>query len=73
MNIHYNDRTNLLYIRFDDRKQTVINKRIADNIVLDIGKNGRVIGIEILDASKYVNLERLFPVRYEVSKKFAKV
>ena len=65
MNIYYNDRTNLLYIRLDDRKQTVINKRIAENIVLDIGEKGRVIGIEILDASKYVNLERLLPIKYK--------
>ena len=36
-------------------------------MVLDIGKGDRIMGIEILDASKHVTLERLLPVKYEVS------
>lgn len=68
MNILYNDKSDLLYIRLDDRKQDVINRRIADDIVLDIGEDDRIVGIEILDASRHVTLERLFPVKYEVSK-----
>jgi len=65
MNILYNDKTDLLYIRLDDRKQEAINRRISEDIVLDIGENEKVIGIEILDASRHVNLERLLPVKYE--------
>ncbi len=68
MNISYNDKTDLLYIRLDDRKQDVMNRRVSEDIVLDIGENDRIIGIEILDASKHITLERLLPVRYEVSK-----
>lgn len=68
MNIFYDDKTDLLYIRLDDRKQEVMNKRVSENIVLDIGENERVVGIEILDASKSVNLERLLPVKYEALK-----
>ena len=64
MNILYNDKTDLLYIRLDDRKHEVINRRVSDDIVLDVGENDKVIGIEILDASKHVNLERLLPVKY---------
>ena len=69
MNIFYNDKKDLLYIRFDDNKQDVINKRISENIVLDIGKDEKVIGIEILDASKNVNLNQLLPIKYEATKK----
>ena len=29
--------------------------------------NKKIIGIEILDASKHINLERLLPVEYRVS------
>ncbi len=65
MNILYNDKTDLLYIRLDDRKQEVVNRRVSEDIVLDIGEDEKVIGIEILDASKRVNLERLLPVKYE--------
>ena len=68
MNIVYNDKSDLLYIRFDERKQDVINRRVSDNLVLDIGENDRIIGIEILDASRHVTLDRLLPVKYEVSK-----
>ena len=68
MNIVYNDKTDLLYIRFDDRKQDVINRQVSDDIVLDIGDNDRIVGIEILDASKHVTLDRLLPVKYELSK-----
>ena len=68
MNIVYNDKTDLLYIRFDHRKQDVINRRVSDDIVLDIGENDRIVGIEILDASKHVTLDRLLPVKYELSK-----
>ena len=68
MNILYNDKTDLLYIRLDDRKQDVINRRISDNIVLDIGENNKIVGLEILDASRHVNLEKLLPVNYEPTK-----
>ena len=68
MNVSYNDKKDLLYIRLDDRKQQVINKRVSDDVVLDIGEGNKIIGIEILDASKHVNLDRLLPVNYELSK-----
>ncbi|MGD0281429.1 MAG: DUF2283 domain-containing protein [Dissulfurispiraceae bacterium] len=66
MTVVYNDKTDLLYIRFDDRKQDVINKRVSDDIVIDIGENDRIIGIEILDASRHVSPDRLLPVKYAV-------
>jgi len=67
MHVFYNDKTDLLYIRFDNRKQDVINRRVSDDVVLDIGESEKIIGIEILDASKHINLERLLPVEYRVS------
>jgi len=68
MNITYNDRTDLLYIRFDDRTQEVINKRISEDIVLDMGENDRIVGIEIMDASRHLPLEKLLPIKYGVPK-----
>ena len=67
MEILYNSKTDLLYLRLDDRKQDVLNKRISEEIVIDIGDGNRIVGIEILDASKNLNLERLLPLKYEVS------
>jgi len=68
MNVLYNDRTDLLYVRLDDTKQDIVNRRVSEDIVLDIGEGERIVGIEILDASKHVTLERLLPVKYEVLK-----
>jgi len=68
MQIHYNAKSDLLYLRLDDRSQQVTNTRVSDDIVLDIGEDQRIVGIEILDASKHLNLERLLPVKYEVTR-----
>ena len=68
MNILYNDKTDLLYIRLDDKKQEIINRRVSEDIVLDIGEDDKIVGIEILDASKNVSLEKLMPVNYKTSK-----
>ena len=67
MLIVYNARADLLYVRFDDQKQEVINKRFSEDIVLDTGEGEKIVGIEILDASKHLNLDRLLPVTYQVS------
>jgi len=64
MQILYNATTDLLYIRLDDRKQQVMNRRLAEDIVLDVGEDDKIVGIEILDASKRLNLEKLLPVQY---------
>lgn len=71
MQILYNTKTDLLYLRLDEQKQSVINRQLSEGIVLDVGEGDRIVGIEILDASKHLNLERLLPVRYEVSTKAA--
>ena len=56
MQILYNAKTDLLYLRLDDRQQQVINKRFSEDIVLDLGKDNKIVGIEILDASKHLDL-----------------
>ena len=62
VNINYNSQTDLLYIRLDDRAQEVVNRRVSDDIVLDIGDQDKIVGIEIMNASKNVNLEKILPV-----------
>lgn len=66
MQILYNVKTDLLYFRLDDRQQQVINKRVSEDVVLDLGDDDRIVGIEILDASKHLNLGKLLPVGYEI-------
>jgi uncharacterized protein YuzE len=66
MQIFYNTKSDLLYLRLDDREQQVMNQRLSEDIVLDIGEDNKIVGIEILDASHHVNLESLLPVKHEV-------
>ena len=65
MQIVYDVNTDLLYLRLDERKQPVINKRVSEGIVLDVGKDDRIVGIEFLDAYKRLNLDKLLPVTYK--------
>jgi len=66
MQILYNSKTDLLYIRLDDQGQPVINRRVSEDVVLDIGEGDRIVGIEVLDASRRVNLQQLLPVECRV-------
>ena len=64
MKISYDAKADLLYIRLDDRKQDIINDRVSDEVVLDIGENEKIVGIEFMDASRNLNLEKLLPVEF---------
>jgi uncharacterized protein YuzE len=64
--IYYDDKKDLLYIRFDEKNQQIINKRVTEDIVLDIGEEDKIVGMEILGASKLLNLRELLPVSYEL-------
>ena len=65
MRVTYDARHDLLYLRFDDRTQEVVNKRLSDEIVLDVGENDVIVGLEFLDASKHMNLSQILPVEYD--------
>ena len=71
MDIIYNELTDLLYIRLDDKKQKVINKQIAEDIVLDLTGEEKIVGIEIMNASKRINLEKILPIKHKISTKLA--
>ena len=64
MQIFYDNATDLLYFRFDDRIQEVVNKRVAEDVVLDIGEGDKLVGIEFLNASRQLDLEKLLPVEH---------
>ena len=68
MTIHYDAKTDLLYLRLDATRQEVINRQVTDDIVLDIGKDDKIVGIEILDASRKVSLNDLLPLEYQIRK-----
>jgi uncharacterized protein YuzE len=67
MQILYDSKTDLLYLRLDDRPQELVNRRVSDDMVLDVGADERIVGIEIIDASRHVNLASLLPLEYAVA------
>ena len=67
MQILYDVKTDVLYIRMEDQKQPVINRRVSDDIVLDMGKDEKIVGIEIIGASTHLNLKNILPVEYKIS------
>ena len=67
MQIVYNAKTDVLYIRLDDTRQDVVNRRISDDVVLDVGKDETIVGIEIIDASSHTNLKKILPIEYQVA------
>ena len=68
MLINYDSKNDLLYIRLDSRKQELMNKRVTDDLVLDIGDDDKIVGIEIMDASEHINLHELLPADYSYEK-----
>jgi uncharacterized protein YuzE len=67
MQIVYNAKTDVLYIRLDEAKQDVINQRVSEDVALDLGKDDKIVGIEILEASSHTNLKTILPVEYQVA------
>jgi len=58
MIVQYYSDTDMLYIKLADGVSTE-SEEVASGIVLDFDENGRVIGIEIEDASNLIDLSRL--------------
>ena len=71
MRISHDDRSDLLYIRLDARKQEVMNRLGSGEVVLDIGEGDKIDGIEILDPSRHVSLDKLLPVEYGAARQAA--
>jgi uncharacterized protein YuzE len=64
MKITHHEESDLLYISFDENPPQVINRRVDDDIVLDLAEGDRIVGIEILDASKRLRLDEFLTLEY---------
>ena len=54
--VEYDSKADAMYIWFRKAKHE-ISEELAENIVIDLDKSGRIIGIEILDVSKNLGKE----------------
>ena len=64
MKIEYSKEADAIYVYF---KEDFVekSKEIEDGIVIDFDKNGQLIGIEVLDASKRFSLADIVNVNIE--------
>jgi len=51
MHFHYDKKEDALYIRFNDKTYQE-SEEVKEGVIFDYDKNGKIIAIEILDASK---------------------
>ena len=56
MQVEYDQKADAMYIWLRKTKYD-LSKELAENVIIDLGKNGRIIGIEVLDASKKLGKE----------------
>jgi len=54
--IEYDSKADAMYIWLRKTKYDV-SEELAENVIIDLDKRGRIIGIEVLDASKNLGKE----------------
>ncbi len=52
MHFSYDPRYNIAYIRFRQSSNDVESLRISDELTLDLGPDGKIYGIELLNANE---------------------
>jgi len=53
MRVTYDPEVDALYIRFLEGPIEVTTHRLSEDVAIDYGPDGRIVGIEVLDASDY--------------------
>jgi uncharacterized protein YuzE len=64
MTITYHKGSDLLYICLDESAREVVNKDVSESVVLELGEGDRIVGIEIPDASRRMDLSNLLTLQY---------
>ena len=70
MRITYDPQYDLLYLKISEAKK-VICKEVDEDITFDIDAESKLVGIEIISASKHIDLSKLLPV--EIKKEALKL
>ncbi|ODS31163.1 MAG: hypothetical protein SCARUB_03706 [Candidatus Scalindua rubra] len=59
MKLNYYPDTDSLYIELVEKKTSVDSREISEGIVIDLDSEGNIIGFDIDNASKKINLSEL--------------
>ena len=64
MKIEYDKEVDALYIRIQE-KQVARTQEVAEGVNLDLDADGRLIGLEVIDAAKCYSLSDIFNLSTE--------
>ena len=67
MRLHYYPETDSLYIELS-AEPSRDSTEVSDGVVVDYGANGKVVGIDIDQASKVVDMESLESIAFPVKR-----
>ncbi len=67
MNVSYDNEADTLYIRLGEEQPEGVTE-ISDGVNVDITREGRVIGIELLEASKKIDIQTILVYSLEFDK-----
>ncbi|MDD5355443.1 MAG: DUF2283 domain-containing protein [Candidatus Omnitrophica bacterium] len=67
MKVKYDEKVDILYIKLKECPYHESDE-IKEGVILDYDKKGKVIGIEILDASEYLEEEELSTVKFDLNR-----
>jgi uncharacterized protein YuzE len=60
----YDPKADALYVRFAETS-VIESEEVADGVVIDFDAKGKIVAIELLDASKHVSAGAIFPTAAE--------
>jgi uncharacterized protein YuzE len=61
MKLRYDPEVDALYISFKQELAQMITIRLNEDVAVDLGLGEEVVGIEVLDASERLNIDRKVP------------
>ena len=65
MKVHYDEEVDALYLKFGDQKPDGVIE-IAEGVNIDTTTDGKLSGIEILSASKKINIDTILSYTLEL-------
>lgn len=68
MRVHYDDDVDAIYIKLGNQKPDGVVE-ISEGVNLDMTDENKLVGIEILDASKKLNIKTILSYELELDKK----
>ena len=66
MKVHYDEKSDALYVRLDDSK-IIESQEVNPGIILDFNEENQVVGLEILRVKKRVPLANLKQIQFEIA------